>query len=511
MSKKVRKRQAKRKRRIERRLRRIHWDDQPDPMFTASNIHYEVADRVSGMTCGGIGVIHRLAQQTGLAEALNESLDLLKRHLPYHESDHILNIGYNILCGGTCLEDLELLRNNEAYLDALGAQRIPDPTTAGDFCRRFTVQEVEIMMDVFNDIRVRLWKQQPPEFFEEAVIDVDGVLVATTGECKEGIDINYKGDWGYHPLVISLANTGEPLFLVNRSGNRPSHDQAADWIDKAVDLCQRAGFRKIAVRGDTDFSQTKELDRWDAAGMKFVFGIDSMPNLVEIANCLPKAAWKRLKRPAKYEMKTTPRCRPENVRERIVVAREFENIRPFSEMVSEFSYQPTACSKSYRVVVLCKNLTVWRGEHLLFDTLRYFFYITNDWESPAEGIVGSSNQRCNQENLNEQLRNGVQALRMPLDNLVSNWAYMVMAAQAWSFKAWFALVLPEQGRWKAQHKAEKQTILRMEFKTFLNALMRVPCQIIRQGRRIIYRLLSWNPWQPLLFRALKALRQPLRC
>ncbi len=272
MNKTVRKRQAKRKRTIEQRLERIHWEDQPDPMFTARNIHYEIADRASGLTCGGIGVIHKLARQTGLIDALDARLHLLKFHVPYHESDHILNIAYNILCGGTCLEDLELRRNDEAYLDSLGAQRIPDPTTAGDFCRRFGPGDVELLMDILNDIRLRVWKQQPPEFFEEAIIEADGVLVETTGQCKEGMDINYKGQWGYHSLVISLANTGEPLFLVNRGGNRPSHEGAARWIDKAIALCRRAGFRKITVRGDTDFSQTTELDGWDRGGMKFVFG-----------------------------------------------------------------------------------------------------------------------------------------------------------------------------------------------------------------------------------------------
>jgi len=507
----VRKRQAKRKRKIERLLKRIHWENQPDPMFTASNIHYEVADRASGLTCGGIGVIHKLARQTGLIEALDARLRLLKCHLPYHESDHVLNIAYNVLCGGTCLEDLELRRNDEVYLDALGALRIPDPTTAGDFCRRFSRFDIELLMDILNDIRLRVWKRQPAEFFAEAIIDADGVLADTTGQCKEGMDINYKGQWGYHPLVISLANTGEPLFLVNRSGNRPSHEGAWYWIDKAVEVCRRAGFRKITVRGDTDFSQTRELDRWDSGGMKFVFGINAMANLENLADSLPEAAWKPLKRPAKYQVKTTPRRRPENVKERIVVAREFKNIRLASERVAEFSYRPTACSRAYRVVALWKNLTVSRGENKLFDEVRYFFYITNDWQAPAAEIVGSANGRCNQENLNAQLAGGVGALRMPLDNLESNWAYMVMAAQAWSFKAWFGLVLPERGRWRQRRRAEKESIVRMEFKTFVNAVIQAPCQLVRQGRRIVYRLLSWNVWQPLLFRVLEALARPLRC
>jgi len=480
-------------------------------MMTASNIHYEVAQRVRGIACGGIGAIHLLAQRTGLIEAIDDKLHLLKVHLPYHESDHVLNMAYNVMAGGTCLEDIELLRNQEAYLDALGAQRIPDPTTEGDFCRRFKVPHIETLMEAINEVRLGVWKLQPAEFFEQAVIDADGTLAPTWGQCKQGMDISYKGQWGYHPLLVSLANTGEPLYLVNRSGNRPSSEGAGEWLDRASALCERAGFLKILFRGDTDFTQTHKLDQWDAEGKEFIFGIDAMPNLVKIADGLPQRAWKRLIRPAKYEVATSRRARPENVKERIVKEREFKNIRLFSEMVAEFEYRPTACRKSYRVVVVCKNLTVEKGEKLLFDDLRYFFYITNNRVLPAEEIVPSANGRCNQENLIEQLKNGARAMEMPVGDLVGNWAYMVMASLAWTLKAWLALVLPETGRWKEKHKAQKQSLVKMKFKTFLNGVMRLPCQIVQGGRRIVYRLLSWNPWQEVLLRAVDALRLPLRC
>jgi len=218
-----------------------------------------------------------------------------------------------------------------------------------------------------------------------------------------------------------------------------------------------------------------------------------------------------ISRKPKYTVRTRRRRRPRNVKEAIVIEREYKNIRLGSEQVSEFAYRPTACKKTYRMVVVRKNLSVERGERKLFDDIRYFFYITNDWRKSGDKIVASANQRCNQENLNAQLLNGVRAMRMPADNLVSNWAYMVMAAQAWTMKAWLALLLPAKGRWKKKHKAEKQAVLRMEFKTFLNEFMRVPCRIVRTGRRIIYRLLSWNRWQHVFLRAVDAVRYPLRC
>lgn len=480
-------------------------------MLTARNIRYEVADRARGLAAGGIGAMHRVALRTGLVEAIDRNLHLLKRHLPYHESDHVLNIAYNILAGGTCLEDLERLRTDEAYLDGLGAQRIPDPTTAGDFCRRFAEADIETLMDTINEVRLGVWREQPPAFFAEAVIDADGTLATTCGECKEGMDISFKGQWGYHPLVVSLANTAEPLYLVNRSGNRPSSEGAAARLDQAIALCRRAGFKRILLRGDTDFTQTGDLDRWDSGGVAFVFGIDAMANLVKTANELAPSAWRPLVRPPKYEVRTEERARPENVKERIVRERGFKNIRLESEEVAAFAYRPTKCRRAYRVVVLKKNLAVEKGQTRLFDDCRYFFYLTNDRTSVPQEIVRGANGRCNQENLIEQLKNGARAMAMPVGDLVSNWAYMVMASLAPALKAWLALGLPETGRWRRKHAAEKQAVLRMKFKKFLNLFMRVPCQIVRTGRRIVYRLLAWNPWVGVLLRAADVLRHPLRC
>jgi hypothetical protein len=499
-----------RKRRIEYRLRDRRWEVQDDPMLSAGNIQYEMADKSRGLAAGGIGMVHLLARRTGLVEAINRAVQVLKIHLPYHESDHVLNIAYNALNGGTCLEDIELRRNDEVYLDALGAQRIPDPTTAGDFCRRFSADDIECLMEAINRVRVTVWRRQPEEFFEEAVLDADGTLAETTGQCKQGMDISHEGVWGYHPLVISLANTKEPLYLVNRSGNRPSYEGAAGRFDQAIALCRAAGFRKVLLRGDTDFSQTQYLDGWDEQGVGFIFGFDAMPNMVARANGLPARRWRRLRRAERYEVATQPRQRPDNIKEQIVRQRGFENIRLKSEQVAEFDYRPGACRRDYRVVVVRKNLSVEKGERRLFDDIRYFFYITNRAEA-ADQIVKRANERCDQERLIDQLKNGVQALRMPVGDLASNWAYMVMTALAWTLKAWFALLLPEAGRWGEKYRDEKQAVLKMEFRTFLNAFMRLPCQVVRTGRRIVFRMLAWNRWVGVLLRGVDALRQPLRC
>jgi hypothetical protein len=502
----VNRRRAYRQQQIERRLDKADLQGCARPMFTARTIHYELAERTRGIVHGGIGTFHALARRLGLVEAIDEGLQLLKLHLPYHESDQVLNIAYNALCDGANLQALELRRNDVNFLDALGARRIPDPTTAGDFCRRFTQADLDTLQDVFNQVRQRAWKQQPDAFFDLATIDMDGSLVETTGQGKQGMDIASDGTWGYHPLVVSLAETGEVLWLLNRSGNRPSHEGAAAVVDRIAAFCRQAGFRNILLRGDTDFSQCEHLDRWTEADYWFLFGFDATPNLKALAEDLPATAWQPLPRLPAYTVKTQPRPRPANVKEAIVVQREFDNQRLRSEEVAHCVYRPTACRYAYRMVVVRKNLSVEKGETHLFDDVRYFFYITNLVLLESAQTVWAANHRCNQENLLAQLHGGVQALKAPVDNLLSNGAYMVMTALAWNLKAWWALTLPvEPGRWHERHRAEKQWVLGLEFKTFVQTFVRLPCHIVRTSRQLVYRLLSWNPYQRIFWRLATAL------
>jgi Transposase DDE domain group 1 len=505
---KIRRQLHKRKRRLERRLDKENIAGSEQPMLTAANIHYEISERDHGIAHGGIGAIHQLARRLGLIEAIDRRLVLLKVHRPYHESDHVLNLAYNALCGGLCLEDIELRRQDEAFLDALGARRIPDPTTEGDFCRRFDEPAIRALQQALHDTRHQVWAQQPEDFFAQAILDLDGTLVGTTGSCKAGMDIAYDGTWGYHPLVVSLANTREVLSLVNRPGNRPSHEGAAAEVDGCVQVCFAGGFRRVLLRGDTDFSQTQHLDRWNAdRRIRFLFGYDCHANLEAIAEQLPACAWKKLQRPPPYQVATRPRQAPANVKQAVVKQRQFDTLRLQSEEVAEFNYQPTVCAQEYRMVVVRKNITKEKGELRLHDEIRYFFYITNDWVSEADEIVFLANDRCDQENLLAQLKGGCRALKAPLDTLESNWAYMVMTALAWDLKAWWALLLPEgPGRHHEAYRADKRWVLGLEFKTFVQAFIQLPCQIVKTGRRLLYRLLSWNPHQPIFFRLVAALR-----
>ena len=500
---------AKRKRRTQRRLAKAtrRRPDSGRPTLPTSKVMYEAADRISAMPHGGLAAVHQMVVRSGLIEELDRRVQVLKIHQPYHESDHVLGIAYNVFCGGLTLQDIELRRNDEVYLDALGVEMIPDPTTAGDFCRRFAPSHIQALQDAINETRVGVWKRQDAAFFERAGIDADGSLVATTGECKEGMALSYKGIWGYHPLVVSLANTGEPLFIVNRGGSRPSHEGAAGYLDQAIALCRRAGFKEVLLRGDTDFSQTAHLDRWTADGVHFVFGYDAVSALKGRADGIEESDYNELVRRAKrrFVEEDDRRTRPARVKEEVVREKGYKNVRLRSEDIAEFEYCPRACKRDYRVVVVRKNLTIERGGLELFEEIRYFFYITNDRALSAAAVVYNANDRCNQENLIAQLKGGVRALHAPVNTLNANWAYMVMAALPWTLKAWMALSLPVAPRWRARHEAERVAWLRMDFRTFRKAIIDIPVQILNSGRRRIWRLLAWRPQLSTLFRLVAAL------
>ncbi len=518
-------------------------------MLTTGKISCEIGDQIEATPFGGLAAIHQMVVALGLPQEINDALGLLKVHLPYHESDHVLNMAYNVLAGGRTLQHIERLRHDVAYMNALGAKLIPDPTTAGDFCRRFDEGSVIALMDAINAVRVKLWKSRCRDLFGPvAFIDVDGTIAPTGARCKQGIGINYKGIWGYSPLLVTLANTCELLYLVNRPGNVASHQDAAEWIDKAIDLVSPCAPR-VCVRGDTDFSLTENFDRW-AERIDFVFGMDNIAALRKPADALDASAWRRLERGPAYQPKTGQRrARRVNTKAQIVRERGYLNKHLNFEDVAEFTYRPGKCKQAYRIVALRKNISHIRGDQVLFDEIRYFFYVTTysstmhtteeiielgaqatanqpepddpaepqqpaqseqpahvqdeqtgrnaqskqDDARTAEQVVGLANRRCNQENIIGSLKSDINALRVPLYNLISNWAYMVIACLAWNIKCWFAMTM--------HRKTDRAYYIRMEFGTFFDTIILIPAMVIHSGRTITVRLIGYTVGLARLFSA----------
>jgi hypothetical protein len=491
----------RRRKRIEERLDRRWQPERLEPVMEEANIRYEVSDRVSATDAGGLGMMRSVVRCLGLAELIDEKVELLKKHRPYHESDHILSLVYSMICGEKTLDGLSSRREDEAFLDALSARRIPHPTTAGDFLRRFDRPAVGHLMAVTNECSARVWRQRGAAARKLAIIDVDGTIAETTGECREQMSMAYEGSWGYHPLVVSLANSQEFLAVVNRPGNHSSNTNAAAWMDYGIRWAlEDAGFESVLLRGDTAFALTKNFDRWTKSGVKFAFGIMGHARFMADAEALPEEAWSPFNRGNPAE---PSRKHQTNVRKRVVEEKGFEELVLEAEHVAEWEYTPKRMAGSYRMIALRKTIKVLKGQARLEDEVRYFFYVTNldPATTDTAGIVRLCNARCNQENLIEQLKNGVGATRLPSVSFHGNWAHMVIGALAWNLKAWLGLLM------STTEPQLADAILRMEFRTFVNGIIRTPVQILHQARRLVFRLLSVNRWTHILIHAPPRLRQ----
>lgn len=459
------------------------------PVLGRASVRYEMSQRMTAIVQGGIGLVTQLVKHIGLAKAIDERLHLLKRHQPYHESDHVLNLAYNIVVGGRCIDDLRDLRHNVGYLDALGAKRIPDATTAGDYLRRFTKTDVVDLMEANNDVRQKIWRSQPRSSRRLALIDIDGTIVPTLGEQKEGADFSYNGKYGFGPLVVSLANSQEVLYVVNRPANRPSHDGAALWMDRSIEWSRKSGFERVRLRGDTDFSLTANFDRWSDDGVEFVFGIDANRSFITRAQGLEPRKWRRLRRRNhEKEFIAASSVSSRSLREEKVFERGFKNYRLVDEHYAEIPYTSKKAKKLYRMIVLRKRINVSEGQQFLGGKFLYFFYVTNipAKKLSAKMTILESNARCNQENLIAQLKNGVRATQMPSGSFMANWAYMVIGSLAWNLKIWLSLALPACG--------ETRELLRMEYHRFVSEVVTFSTQIVKTGRQLVNRVQELTKW-----------------
>jgi hypothetical protein len=481
VTKKSKKALRKRKQKILKRLENTK-EERATPMMDLGPIKMEVMEGKNATGQGGIGMIHKMNQATGLIDEINSKLELFKVHKPYFESDHVMNIAYNLLSGGTCLEDLEVRRNDIAYMDSLNAIRVPDPTTAGDFLRRFDEGKILDLMEINNQNCQKIWRfTNNGKKRKLAILDVDGKLEATYGEFKEGMDLTYKKFWGFSTLILTEMTTGVHLYIVNRSGNTLSQENCKKWIDKAIDLLLE-NFERVIIRGDSAYYLTKYLDEWSKR-VDFIFSVDSFEKYIEKAESIKNKGWNELPR---AEKRIEREHGHENVKERVIAERNFEQIKQRTEYVSEYRNTPSNCKKEYRMFVVRQLKEKLIGGLLEGEFYKYFQYITTFENEDAGELLKLIRKRFNHENKIEQLANGVHAFKMPAKEFNANWAYMVIAAMAWNMKCWFGLLMDEINA-ELSHK-----LISVEFKRFQNWIINIPCQIIKSGRYVVFKIMSYS-------------------
>jgi len=464
------------------------WPAQHVPVFKQRQIRVETHERGDVTAYGGLSVVHKLAMGVGLDRSINSRVALLKLKLPYFESDHVLTHAYNLYIGGSCIEDIGHIQYSEAVKHLLGACRIPDPTTAGDFLRRFKPSQLRGFQAAIDEAREKVWRQLPRQHKQVATIDMDSTIKEVYGECKQGADFSYNGKWSYHPLLVTLAETNEPLRTINRPGNATSGEGAGEALAEVLPMVSRH-FKKVRVRGDSKFYQRATILECEKHGAQFAFSMDGNKVLHEKAENLPKSAWKPFSAHAdrhptkKQRRRHTKRLKRTRHRRRVARRRGYRTLATTDQEVAQFRYRMSRggsanrhlglAGREFRVVVKRQTVRVSEGQDELFEEYHYRFVITNIpvREMKAGALLRFAYGRCDQENTIEQMKNGVAALRMPTGELLANAAFLMCGQLAWCLRAWLSsLALPRE-------------TLRWEWSWFRHAFVYVAAKITRSGRR----------------------------
>jgi hypothetical protein len=422
---------------------------------------------------GGLALAASLVRSLGIARDLDRELSLLAAHRPFHESDHVLTHVYNLYTGGTCIEDIADLQTSEPVRRMLGAERIPDPTTAGDFLRRFDAGAVKILDQVIDRAQEQVWKRRyGKRKAERAIVDLDSCVRPVYGDQKEGTDFTYKGSFGYHPLVISLAGTLECLRLVNRSGNTTSADGSESHLRELFPMLGRH-FKQVIVRGDSAFAKQGIFDVCEEAGHFFAVVSPQQQNFASLFEALPGAQWKPYRQREKGEdLSRKRRKRGPNRRRERARSRNKWDLQLKKQWIAEIPYRPERSERTYRLIARYQEIEEHEQGHLFMLT-RFRFAISNLPPSvSAEEVMDLTYQRCDQENLIEQLQNGVAGMRMPTGEMLSNAAFGTCARLAHNLKPWLAqLALPlETMRW--------------EWKRFRRAFVYCAARVVHAARQV---------------------------
>jgi hypothetical protein len=456
-------------------------------------LHLE-SDRRGEMThYGGLVLAQQFVRRFGVAKRLDGALRLFKRHAPYYESDHVLALAYTLYSDGTCLEDQSALQGSEAVRRLVGACRIPDPTTAGDFPRRFrTAHDVEQLSGVINEVQEAVWsklarrvrrRRKKEEF---ALVDLDGHIKPLYGAQKEGADFSYDGRWSYQPLVVSLGGSGECLKVVNQPGSSRSSDAAAKAVREVLPQVKRH-FLNALVRGDTDFDRSDIFNAVMAEKAYFAIGGPLYSKRAALVEAISEESWKPFVPRSDREKLSGPsrQVRTANYRRKKALDRGFRALRTVKQWVSEIAYQPHGLDSACRMIVRRILIEERDGQGALFEHFRYRLVLTNlprsytPWQ-----IVDLTYQRCDQENVIEQFGAGIAGWRMPVAEFMGNSAWLEIARLAWNLGKWIAqIALPGE-------------VVRWEWKRFRRHFVYIAAKVLKEGRSLVVRLAGSHRYLP---------------
>ncbi len=471
------------------------WPNRPGSVMRMPKLHVETEERAMVTRFGGLALAEQFCRRFGVAGLIDDNVEVLKLHLPYHESDHVLAQAMNLYVGGSCIEDMSLLQHDDAVLRMLGACRLPDPTTAGDFLRRFdrrTNPEGLMGLRTANDkIQERVWKRltrrkRRRRKHSMVVIDVDSKIKPLSGEQKQGADFGYTGKWSYHPFMISMAETGECLAVRNRPGSATSAKGVEDVLDELLPRLKKH-YGTVLLRGDSAFDRAPMRRVCQQHGVYFAFVSPSFDNRENVAEGLEFRPF-RTREARTHEARRAhsgyqPRRKSSSHRKQRARERGYEDKQLKRQWLAETPYRYSRRHgpdrPTYRLVIRRQLIERHNKQQEIFDEYRYRYVLTNLPDSfTTEAIIDETYLRCDQENLIQQMGSGLAAWRMPVAEFDGNEAWLEIARLAWNMAKWIAqLALPDE-------------VIRWKWKRFRLHYVFVPAQLIKRARQTWVRLMG---------------------
>ena len=482
---------------------KLAWPETSGRVTRLPRLRVEVAERSTLTPYGGLALATALLKRFRVAQEIDERVHVLKLHRPFHESDHVLAQALNLYVGGECLEDQAALQHDEGVLRMLGACRLPDPTTAGDFLRRFDERRnpgallgLRAATDAVQDAVWGKLAGKRKKKRDLAVVDLDGHTKMLYGVQKEGADFDHKGRWSYNVLLASLAGTGECLAVRNRPGNLRSSNGAAALLEETLPGVKRR-FADVLVRADSDFDRRDVREACEAEGAFFAFVAREASNRLSWAEGIPESAWKPFQTRAHRERVAgrarpgfEPRRKKRNRRRRRARARGYTDLKLVRQWVAELPWTPPGSEKTYRMILRRQRIEQSEGQKYLFDFYRYRYVVTNlpaSWS--AEEVIDATYQRCDQENVIEQMGSGVALWRMPVAEFEGNCAWLEIGRLAWNLGKWIAqLALPPE-------------VVRWEWKRYRQAFVYLAAEVIHRSRQHWLRFSPAHRFLPTLVAA----------
>jgi hypothetical protein len=474
----------------------LAWPATSGPVLRLRRVRLEQDLRPDVTALGGLVLPLAVLRRLRAAELLDESVRVLKMHMPYLESDHIIAQALMLYGGGTCIEDMAMLQQDSALQRMLGAVRTPDPTTAGDFLRRFVPNgKLEALTSALDELQERAWKgprwrrhKAPMKKKPLAVVYLDGHTKELYGAKKAGADFSYQGAWSYSILVATL-DDGEWLDSQVRPGNcRSSHD-AAEMVQRLLPRLERH-YQSIMVVADSDFDRADLRHACEARGAYFAFvareSVDRPAVAAACRNWTPfRTRASRRKRELRRSVNFTPRRKRLERRRRCARARGYDDIQLVRQEVDEAEGHDGT-----RLVIRRQLLDVESGkpgQREIWHRYRYRYVITNlpsSWS--IEEVIDATYKRCDQENVISELGAGIAAWRMPVGDLRGNAAWLEIARLAWNLRVWTCrLALPDEvGRW--------------EWRRFRRAFVNIAVQVLTTARQLRVRILGTHQHAKLL-------------